>query len=209
MASEPSLSLRRLADDGPWRRIEVTSRGDRVAVRIRPAAAADGRAVAVVLAADAASVEPLDGAATLTLDLPLLGERKSPKWTERLARCLADGPSTPADEALLDDFARQAAHDVGAALDAWAELSGHAPRAALLAAGPGVWVAARLAGAEPRIVAFVLAPAGVARSLDPGTSLSGSDRPCTTVATVAEGRTRLGEALADLARTAQPAGRGR
>ncbi|HKJ23538.1 MAG TPA: hypothetical protein VKB65_01855 [Myxococcota bacterium] len=199
MASDPSLSLRWLPDEGGWRRFEITSRGDRVAVRLRTPAAAGPGTLAVVLSGDAAAVEPLDGVATLTLDLPLLGERASPKWTERLARCLADGPSTPADEALLDDFAGQAAHDVGAALDACAGLLGATPRAALLGIGPGACVARRLAEREPRIGAFVLAPAGLARALDPSARLATGDRPCTTVARVADGRTRVREAVAALA----------
>jgi len=199
MASDPSLSLRWLPDDGGWRRFEITSRGDRLAVRLQAPATAAPRSLAVVLCADAAAVEPLDGVATLALDLPLLGERASPKWTERLARCLADGPSTPADEALLDDFASQAAHDVGAALDACAELLGATPRAALLGVGPGACVAGRLAERDPRIGAFVLAPAGLAPDLDPSARLAAGDRPCTTVAGLADGRARVREAVAALA----------
>jgi len=196
MPSDPSLSLRWLPDDGVWRRFEITSRGDRVVVRLRAAAADAPRALAVMLSADASAVEPLDGIGTLTFDLPLLGERASPKWTERLSRCLADGPSCPADEALLADFVGQAAHDVGAALDACARILGSAPQAAILGVGPGACVAAQLAEREPRIGAFVLAPAGLARTLDPSARLAAGGRPCTNVASVADGRERVREAVA-------------
>jgi hypothetical protein len=196
MSGPARLSLRFLPDDGPWRRFELSSRGDRVVARLHVPDADGPHAVAVVLGPEAAGVEPLAGVATLTLDLPLLGERASPKWTERLSRCLRDGPSGAADRALVDDFASQVAHDVAAALDACAELPELSPRTGLLAVGPGVAAAARLAAGEPRLCAFALAPAGLARALEPGGGLAAGDRPVVRVGGAAEGAARLCEALA-------------
>jgi len=203
MTIRRALSLRWLPEAGAWQRFELTSRGDRVEARLHRPPGAEFHPIAVVLSSDAASVEPIAGGATLTLDLPLLGERASPKWTERLWRCLRDGPSSAADTALLEDFASQAAHDVSAGLDACATLarveppaSRVAPRAALLGLGPGAWVAPCLAEHEPRIAAFVLAPDGLARSLDPSATLASRGHACARVASAAEGAARLREALA-------------
>jgi hypothetical protein len=190
-----SLSVRWLPDEAGWRRFEVTSRGDRVIARLH---AVDATCpLALVVADDAGAVAPLPGCATVTLDLPLLGRRSSPKWTERLRRCLAQGAEGAADHALLEAFLDQATGDVSAVLDMCAGLPGLGTRAGLLGLGAGALVAARMRGAEPRLAAFVLAPAGLAASLAPRASLAGGGGPsCPTARDAAEGAARLREALA-------------
>jgi hypothetical protein len=148
---------------GAWRRLEIDSRGDRVVVRLRLPDAAPRPAPLVLFLDDAAAaVEPLDGVATLTFDLPLLGERSSPKWSERLRRCLGEGPSGAADAVLLDEFRSQAAADATAALDACAGVAGvDAERAGLLVRGAGRALAPHLRDAEPRLVAVAWLPGGL------------------------------------------------
>jgi hypothetical protein len=140
---------------------------------------------------EAASIEPLDGLAVLTFDLPLLGERSSPKWSERLRRCLGQGASGAADAMLLDEFRSQAAADVSAALDACARMSEVAgDRAALLVRGAGRAVAGHLRDAEPRLVAVAWLPGGIALADD------AADPPGEALADAAAAAARLGEALA-------------
>jgi len=217
MTTGRALSLRWLPDADAWQRFELTSRGDRIEARLHRTRGGGLHPIAVVLATDAANVEPIEGVATLALDLPLLGGRASLKWTERLSRCLRDGPSSAADATLVEDFTSQAAHDVAAGLDACATLPGVAPRVpgvaprvpgvasrvpgvasrvAFLGLGPGACVAPCLAECEPRITSFVLAPDGLARSLDPSATLASRGHRCARVANAAEGAARVREALA-------------
>lgn len=177
---------------GAWRRLEIGSRGDRVAVRLHLPDAAPGPAPLVLFLDDAAAaVEPLEGVATLTFDLPLLGERSSPKWSERLRRCLGEGASGAADALLLDEFRSQAAADVAAALDACAGVAGlDAGRAGLLVRGAGRALATHLRDAEPRLVAVAWLPGGLAPA---GDAAAGTGRAVPDVATAAA---RLAEALA-------------
>jgi hypothetical protein len=192
MASPPDHSVRWLPEANGWRRFELTSRGDRIVARLL-GPAGGGAPLAVVLAAEAAGVAPVEGCRTLTLDLPLLGERASPKWTERLRRVLSEGPVAAADGLLLSDFADQAVADVASALDVCAEPG--AAGAGLLGIGPGAFAASAIAAREPRLRSFVIEPQGVALALDPAAAFRAGDRTCTVVADAAEGATRLREAL--------------
>lgn len=187
-------SVRFLPDESGWQRFEFSSRGDRVTVRVSVPESAEPLPVAVVLADEVATVTPLMDCATLSFDLPLLGARSSPKWTERLTRCLAEGPVGAADDALLGEFVNQAATDVSAALDVCAGLPGVAAPAGLIGRGAGSLVAARLHATEPRLSHFVLAREGLAEELDPAAALEG-DPACTLAGDAAEAAARLGDRL--------------
>ncbi len=163
-------------------RIEFSSRGDRVAGRLllppeptrRPPLVvlghgAGGDAEADYLAA-AAGPWARAGAAVLTLDLPLHGERRSAKLTDRLAAALAAGASHPADRLLAIEVHRQAVVDLRRALDAIEALApelaggaGPAPdsaRVAYVGFSLGALVGAAFVAVDPRPRAAVLALAG-------------------------------------------------
>ena len=180
-----------------WRCFEFSSRGDRQVAGLSSPDEPAPHALALALGPESAAIEAIPGLATLTLDLPLLGVRGSPKWSERLGRCLAQGPQGSTDEALLEEFLCQAASDVGAVLDVCGgipELAGG--RAGLLGLGPGALVGARLRGTEPRLSAFALSPAGLPPELDLGESLGArNEPPFWLVEDVDAGAARLREAL--------------
>jgi hypothetical protein len=188
-------SVRWLPEEAGWRRFELTSRGDRVVVRLIVPGGAGPHALAAVLADDSTATTPIEGCATLTLDLPLLGGRSSPKWTERLVHCLTEGPGGAADRALLGEFVNQAATDVSAALDVCAGLPEIGARAGLLGLGSGALVAARLREGETRFSVFVLSSEGLAPELDPSAGLPG-EPPCSVAANPAEAAALLRGALA-------------
>lgn len=120
--SEPS-SFR----DSGAQRFEVSSRGDlvpgllwcggarRALVVIAPAPGLGKAAPSVAALGSALAGRGLAAAA---LDLPLQGERASAKLSARIARCAEHGPASPTDHLLWEEFVRQAAHDLTAALDA-------------------------------------------------------------------------------------------
>jgi len=149
-----------------------------------------------VLAEAAQEVSPIDGCATLALDLPLLGARAHPKWTERLRRCLANGVERASDEALLEELRCQAAADLAGALDVCRRGDEIGPRAGLLGLGAGAWVGARLRATERRLGVVILAPGGLAASLDPREAGAAAPRGLIFVRDAAEGARRLRDALA-------------
>lgn len=160
------------ADGDPWLRCELTSRGDRIQARLQLPAGAPGDAgrwpLALIAGPDARSLPRAEAMALAWLDLPLRGERASPKWSERLEACLARGPTGASDQTLLDGFLAQARSDVARVLDACAARDGlDAGRMAFAGLGAGALVGATLRGVEPRLRAFLLAPGALAPPLDP------------------------------------------
>ena len=190
------LSVRWLPDDDGWRLFELTSRGDHVTVRLHTPDRRASRPLAIVLGEPAAEIGPVEGCATLTLDLPLFGARARAKWSHRLQRCLADGAERESDRALLDEFRSQAAADLGRALDVCRALPEVGSRSGLLGLGAGAWVGARLRASEPRLGVVILAPGDLAASLDPREPGAAPPPDLVFVRDAAEGIRRLGEALA-------------
>ena len=187
-------SVRFLPDESGWHRFEFSSRGDRVIVRLSVPESAGPPQVAVVLADDVATVTPLTGCATLSFDLPLFGARSSPKWTERLERCLAQGPGGTADDGLLGEFVNQAATDVSAALDVCEGLPAIAGAAGLIGLGAGALVAAHLRTTEPRLPLVVLSRDGLSAGFDPASEHAG-DPACIEAGDAADAAARLCERL--------------
>ncbi len=166
----------------PTYRVEFSSRGDRVAGRLLLPPQGTGRAPLLVLGHGAgghAGVEYLaaaagpwarGGAAVLSLDLPLHGERRNPKLSERLASALASGAEAPADRLLAAEVHRQAVADLRRALDAvecltprLGEQGGAVPdgsRVAFVGFSLGAMVGAAFVAEDPRPRAAVLALAG-------------------------------------------------
>lgn len=175
--AEPLALCAQPEPDGPWQRHEFSSRGDRVTARLAGLGGSAG-ALALVLCEDASAVAPLPGCITATLDLPLLGTRESPKWSERLRACLRDGPASAVDRALLDEFLGQAVRDAQRLLDVCADgLARGTDRIGVAGAGAGALVAAVLSALDARPGAVVLAPGALAAALDPSTTLpAGGDR---------------------------------
>ena len=169
MSADPGLRwLREGEDDGGWRTFEITSRGDRVRARLHLPSGGGPHPLALVACADSRTVVPGEGLAVATLDLPLLGARCSPKWTERLEACLAGGAESATDRALVDEFLGQAESDLRAVLDVCADLDAvDGARAGVVGIGPGAAAAARLRGADDGPRAFVLSAAGLCDALAP------------------------------------------
>jgi fermentation-respiration switch protein FrsA (DUF1100 family) len=116
------------------RRIEFTSRGDLVGGRLLLPPSGDGPFPLILLqhgAGGSKEAEYLDatagpwargGAAVLSIDFPLHGERRSAKLTERVLAALARPGALMQDAALWSELVRQAVADLGRALDAAARL---------------------------------------------------------------------------------------
>jgi pimeloyl-ACP methyl ester carboxylesterase len=137
-------------------RFEVASRGDFVPGRLWHAAAGRPPLVLIVPALgaskDAGEVEALAAAAAAAgftaaaIDLPLQGERASPKLSARLAASDAAAP------ALWDEFLRQAALDLAAARAALLRRHALDPeRVACVAFASGAAAAEGWAAREPRV----------------------------------------------------------
>jgi len=176
-------------DGDPWTRFELTSRGDRVSGRLRQPPDGGPHPWVVVAAPDTTAWPDTPGLAVLTADLPLLGERASPKWTRRLRHCLADGPAGATDEALLHEFRSQAVADlrqlvaVGVGREDLAR-----DRFGFAGTGAGAWVGAALRAAEPGPRAAVLAPGNLAEALCPREDLAASGAELILVEAEAEDR---------------------
>lgn len=186
-ADEP-LAARWIASDASFRELEFSSRGDRVTGRVW--SDAGGRLpLALVVADEAARVSPVPGFVTATLDLPLLGTRRSPKWSERLATCLRVGPDAAADAALLEAFLEQAVCDLQALLDVCEALPGAAePEAVgLVGLGAGALAGAVLRPLEPRVGFYSLVPGALAPALDPAAALAAEGSACALFGIGADG----------------------
>ncbi len=158
-------------------RFEFTSRGDRVPGRLLLPAQGSGPAPLVLLEhgagghkdspyVDAAALPWVRrGAAVVTIDLPLHGERASPKLTGWLLESAALGRSPgPFDAILWREFARQAVADLSRALDALEGIAGlDSTRVAYAGFSLGALVGACFCAldARPRAVALALAGAGL------------------------------------------------
>ncbi len=165
-------------------RFELVSRGDFVNGRLDgPAAGATGARPLLLLLHDAAGssgAEPLavgadwasKGLLVARLDLPLHGERQSPKLSERLVNgcaALCEGDPLDADtRALVEEFARQSVSDVLRTLEALAaEADVDRERTVLVGLGLGAQVAAWAAPHAAPLAACVFA-GGIGRLADPG-----------------------------------------
>jgi dienelactone hydrolase len=151
-------------------RFEFASRGDRVPGRVILPPEGGGVRPPVILlqhgAGGSKESEYLDvaaapwvarGAALVTLDFPLHGERANPK----LARFLGAGAPTPGDDALRVEFARQAVNDLRRALDALAKIEAlDAARVAYAGFSLGALVGALFCALDPRPRAAALALGG-------------------------------------------------
>jgi len=136
--------------------------------------------------------------AVLAVDLPLHGERHSPKLSELLLAALRDGADGTNASTLLDQFAWQSQHDVQQALDAVAALPElDTRRVGLAGIGVGALIAACVGRDDPRPRAIALSSPpikNVPRALVANPTADGpSTRP---VLEVAQGRD-AGKAIAD------------
>jgi dienelactone hydrolase len=106
-------------------RFEVVSRGDPVPGRLWLGEGPAPRPLVLLVPAlgahkDSSDVRALsralaaDGWAAAAIDLPLQGERASPKLSARLAACAAAERRRDGDRLLWDEFVRQAARDLSA-----------------------------------------------------------------------------------------------
>lgn len=158
-------------------RFELNSRGDRVAGRLLIPASRSGPCPLVVIQPDAgascnaASLEFAGswvgvGFALATIDLPLHGERSSPKFSERLLTAIEDLRGPPASdprldangESLLLEFTRQSVCDLSRTLDALATLPAiDDRRIGVMGVGHGAALTAIFASLDPRAKAIVLA----------------------------------------------------
>jgi len=162
-------------------RLEYTSRGDRVPARVilpaRP-----GPAPLVLLqhgAGGSKDAEYLDvaapwvkqGAAVASIDLPLHGERSSPKLSEILLSGLSPAAAAAGAETLVREFARQSIADLGGCLDAAAELKEiDSSRTVFAAFSLGAMIGAAFCALDsrPRAVALALCGGGLGpAALDP------------------------------------------
>ena len=108
------------------------------------------------------------GLAVATIDLPLHGERSSPKLSERLVQGvgqLASGPELDAEtRALVEEFARQATSDLIRTLDALAALPAiDGDRIGFMGFSLGAIAGSYLLAHDPRPCAAVLAGIGGGR----------------------------------------------
>jgi hypothetical protein len=201
-------------DAAESRRLEFSSRGDRVPASLLVPAVRQLAPVVLLQPGDAecpASRFPhavgawLDaGVAVASVDLPLHGERSSSKLTQRLLGGLGREGGEPDGvfDVLWAQFIHQAVWDLGRLLDALAQLGSDvgiaANRVACAATGLGAVSTAAFCGGDTRPTAAALAP-GAARlgtaENDACTGLSGfSPRP---LAIVGEGE--AAQALASAA----------
>lgn len=145
-------------------RFEVVSRGDVVPGLLwRGASASAAPLVLVVPALGAAKDAPeiaalaracaTEGWSAAALDLPLHGERSSPKLSARIAR----PPQCESDRLLRAEFLRQAALDVGAARAALASRT-RAGRFACVAFEPSAEAAEGLAASDPEVALVTAEP---------------------------------------------------
>ncbi len=154
------------------RRLEFNSGGDRVPARLVLPPEGDAPHPLVLLqhgrrgskSADymdyAAGPWARGGAAVLSIDFPLHGERASAKLTERLLAAF-DARSDDAGDALWVDFTRRAVADLQRALDAAAELPElDTQRCAYASFSLGTIVGATFLGLDPRPQAAALALGG-------------------------------------------------
>lgn len=155
-------------------RFELSSRGDRVPGRLLLPAEGGAPCPLVLLqhgAGGSKSAPYLDaaagpwvrgGAAVASIDFPLHGERASAKLGELLFASLADPRTASASAlALFDEFARQAVHDLGRALDALApHLELDAKRVAYAGFSLGAILGALYCPQDPRLRAAALALGG-------------------------------------------------
>jgi dienelactone hydrolase len=148
-------------------RLEFSSRGDRVpTLFVTPQGKGPHSTVVIVHSAGSSKSAPeLDlagfvaaGHATLTIDLPLHGERSSSKLTECLLAAIRGGARDANTTSLLAQFARQSESDVHSALDIALTLPDlDADRIGLAGVGVGALFAARVGADDPRPVALALA----------------------------------------------------
>jgi dienelactone hydrolase len=159
--------------------LEFSSRGDRVAGRLLRPGASEGPLPLILLQHSAGTwrqPSPLDastarwleaGAAVVSIELPLHGERASAKLSERLLGALgSDAAALPA-HAELDpvarllriEFTRQAIADLRRCLDAVSRIAAIDPRRiAFVGFGVGATVGTLFAAVDPRPAAVALAP---------------------------------------------------
>jgi len=182
---------------GAWKafaaeRFEVVSRGDFVpGILYRPSTSSDDSVPLLLLqhgTGETRSAEGLEfaaawveeGFAIATLDLPLHGERSSPKLSERLQhgiQSLDRGENLdPETHALVEEFARQSTSDLIRTIDALSALPGiDANRVAFVGFGVGARVGSYVlaADARPRAAVLVDIRGGVGpEDLDPARHLA-------------------------------------
>ena len=191
---------------GAWKslhaqRFEVISRGDFVPGILYLADAAEKTPAPLLLlqhgAAEGMHSDRLSfaaawargGLAIATIDLPLHGERSSPKLSERLVtgiQQLDQGTRLDAETyALVEEFARQTTSDLIRTIDALSDLSSvDASRIAFMGFGIGAVAGSYLLAHDPRLRAAILAGAGGGlgpTDLDPTTYLPGVSGPAILV----------------------------
>lgn len=180
--TEPlGLFVREVAPPAPWPelralRLEFSSRGDRVPARLLRGPRAAEPTPVILLAHGAAGAKDAaymdaaagpwarGGAAVLSIDFPLHGERASPKWSARVLAALAEfgnaAPSATA-AALLEEFVGQALADLRRSLDALGALPQlDASRVAYAGFSLGSLLGALFCASEPRLRAAALALGG-------------------------------------------------
>jgi len=158
-------------------RFELNSRGDRVTGRLLIPEERSDPCPLVVVQGDAgtgcnsASLDfagswVREGFALATLDLPLHGERSSPKFSERLLEAIESVQDHSASDIQLDangkslllEFTRQAVCDLSRTLDGLAALPAiDDPRIGVIGLGHGAAVSAIFASLDPRTKAVALA----------------------------------------------------
>lgn len=155
-------------------RLEFSSRGDRVPARLLLPERGDGPFPLVLLQhgangskeapymAQVAAPWVRGGAAVLSIDFPLHGERASAKLSGLLREALGlEGRPSPLGRRVLDDFVRQAVADLQRALDAANGLPElDAQRAVYAGLSLGSIVGATYLGVDPRPRAAALALGG-------------------------------------------------
>lgn len=179
------LLLRESTEPGaPAQAFEVVSRGDFVPGHLhRPVGEARSPLVLVLDGSGTWARGTDHGLAIARIDLPLLGERRSPKLTERLvgghARLIRDEPLDADTRALVEEFARQAISDVVRTLEALGEHPGlDGNRVALVGTGIGASVCAWALPFAPGVRACVLAgPVGAFADaqLDPASRIGNAE----------------------------------
>jgi dienelactone hydrolase len=167
-ARAPSLSF----EGATAHRFEVSSRGDRVPGRLVLPDPRSGPCPVILAfgAADGCLSSDFDFLAGLigddfavaTIDLPLYGERRSAKFSERLISAISRAESAseldPNAIALLTEFMRQAVRDVTRTVEALSTLSAvDESRIAILGLGDGASVATIAASIDSHVNAAVLA----------------------------------------------------
>ncbi len=154
------------------RRLEFSSHGDRVPARLLLPPSGDGPFPVVLLqhgaggSKDAAYLDPVagpwcrGGAAVLSIDFPLHGERRSEKLSERMLEALAAHHEADPSSLFLD-VARQSVRDLQRALDAAEALPEiDSTRCAYAGFSLGTILGATFLGVDPRPRAAALAIGG-------------------------------------------------